>query len=161
MVVAFSILVAFLTRAALIALFLPFSAVDKLINHREAVRQAQGAGVGPILATILIATGFTIEVIGSLGILTGLADRFAALTLAGYCAAAALLYKRFWATDDFALRGPSKGREVFWDFMKNFAVAGGFLLITFGTSAATVGSFFSDPLASSHPYKITLPLKGD
>jgi putative oxidoreductase len=41
---------------------------------------------------------------------------------------------------------------LFWDFLKNFALAGGLLLITFDTGAATVDLFFSNPLSSSHPY---------
>ncbi len=62
----------------------------------------------------------------------------------------ALLWKQFWAPGDFWAGGDSKGRGLFWDFLKNFSLAGGFLLITFGTS--TPGQFLRDPLASSHPY---------
>ena len=42
-----------------------------------------------------------------------------------------------------------------WDFWKNFALAGGFLLVTFGTTAGSVDSFFTDPLGSTHPYAAT------
>ena len=42
----------------------------------------------------------------------------------------------------------------FWDFLKNFALAGGFLLLAFGPNATGVGSFLHHPLASSHPYEI-------
>jgi putative oxidoreductase len=31
---------------------------------------------------------------------------------------------------------------------------GGFLLITFGTGAASVGYFFAHPLSSTHPYRV-------
>jgi hypothetical protein len=39
-----------------------------------------------------------------------------------------------------------------WNFLKNFALGAGFLLISFGTDAASVGRFFTHPLSSSHRY---------
>jgi putative oxidoreductase len=72
--------------------------------------------------------------------------------MAGYCGVTALLWKQFWRPGDFWRPGKSQGRELFWDFLKNLSLAGGFLLITFGTTVATVDAFLSDPLASSHPY---------
>ena len=72
--------------------------------------------------------------------------------MAGYCGATALLLKRFWEPGDFWLPGESKARGLFWDFLKNFSLAGGFLLITLGTGVGTAGDFFADPFASSHPY---------
>jgi putative oxidoreductase len=147
-----AVVIAFLCRLALIALFLPFSALDKVLNFSAAVNQAREIGVGRAIGAAMILAGLFVEVVMPLGVLTGVADRFAALALAGYCAATAVLYKRFWATGDFALRGPSRGRELFWDFWKNLAVAGGFLLVTFGTSAESVDDFFAAPFASSEPY---------
>ena len=88
----------------------------------------------------------------SIGILAGVADRFAALILAGYCLVTAILWKQFWKNADFRLRGPSKGRDLFWDFLKNLAVAGGFLMLTFGPSARGVEHFLQAPFASTHPY---------
>jgi len=82
------------------------------------------------------------------------ADRLAAFVLAGYCVVTALLFKQFWKQPDFKLVGKSRGRDVFWDFLKNFAVAGGFLMITVGPNAASVGRFIAAPLASSHPYSV-------
>jgi putative oxidoreductase len=147
-----AVVIAFLCRLALIALFMPFSALDKVLDFSGAVGQAREIGVGRTLGAALILAGLFVEVIMSLGVLTGIADRFAALVLAGYCAATAVLYKRFWATGDFALRGPSKGRDLFWDFWKNIAVAGGFLLVAFGTTAQSVDAFFEAPFSSSEPY---------
>ena len=72
--------------------------------------------------------------------------------MAGYCCVTALLWKQFWAPGDFWRKGESKGRNLFWDFLKNFSLAGGFLLLTFGLASATVPSFFANPFASSHPY---------
>lgn len=59
-----------------------------------------------------------------------------------------------WATGDFALRGSSRGRELFWDFWKTLALAGGFLLITFGTGVESVNDFFAAPFSSTHPYSL-------
>jgi putative oxidoreductase len=86
--------------------------------------------------------------------LSGIGDRLAALILAVYCVITALLWKQFWNKPDFRLQGESRGREVFWDFLKNIALAGGLLLLAFGTNAAGARRFLSDPLASSHPYSI-------
>ena len=149
---ALSLAIAFGTRLLLVLLFLPFSALDKIVNFRGAVGQAKQAVHATAPATLLILAGLFVEIVMSLGILTGIADRFAAFVLAGYCGVTALLWKPFWAPGDFWAGG--KGRELFWDFLKNFALAGGFLLITFGTGAGTVQGFFSDPLASSHPYAV-------
>jgi putative oxidoreductase len=65
----------------------------------------------------------------------------------------ALLWKQFWKSGDFRLRGPSRGRDIFWDFLKNFALAGGFLSLAFAAQSAGVGDFLRHPLESSHPYR--------
>lgn len=152
-----SVAVAFGVRLLLVMLFLPFSALDKILNFRGAVGQAKQAVHATAPATALILMGLFVEIVMSLGILTGIADRLAAFVLAGYCGVTALLWKQFWKPGDFWSGG--KGRELFWDFWKNLALAGGFLLITFGTGAATVEGFFSDPFASSRPYSISEPTR--
>ncbi|HEY2417818.1 MAG TPA: DoxX family membrane protein [Steroidobacteraceae bacterium] len=147
-----SIWIVLAVRCLLVALFLPFSALDKILNARQAVEQCRQTIPSRSLATVLIVLGFGIEVTMSLAILTGVFDRLAAVILAGYCLLTALLWKPFWKAPDFRLRGPSAGREVFWDFLKNFALAGGFLLLAFGSDAAGVRRFWAHPLASSRPY---------
>src|SRR5579863_5996836 len=92
-------------RCLLVALFLPFSALDKLLNFKAAVEQASQAVRLRALAALLILGGLAIEVLMSLAILTGIADRCAALVLALYCLITALLWKQFWRTPDFRLRG--------------------------------------------------------
>ncbi len=47
---------------------------------------------------------------------------------------------------------PSRGRDLFWDFLKNFSLAGGFLLLTLGTTADSIHGFISAPQFSTHPY---------
>jgi putative oxidoreductase len=154
---AISIAVAFAVRVLLVSLFLPFSALDKIIDFRDAVRQARKAAPSFRAATLLIVAGFGIEVTTSVAILTGIADRAAAFVLSGYCVATALLWKQFWRAGDFWTPGDSKARGLFWDFWKNFALAGGLLLLTFGTNAGSVEIFFRDPLSSTRPYSEIAP----
>jgi putative oxidoreductase len=148
-----NILVAFAMRCLLVALFLPFSVLDKVLNFGAAVDQAEEAVPNRWLATALIIGGLGVEFVMSAAILVGIADRLAALVLAAYCLATALLWKQFWAEPDFRLKGISAGRDVFWDFLKNLGLAGGFLLLAFGSDAAGVRRFFIHPLASSRPYE--------
>jgi putative oxidoreductase len=140
------------SRGLLVLLFLPFSALDKLLNFKAAQDQASSALRNRSLAQLAIVIGLMIEVVMSLGVVSGVADRAAACVLALYCVMTALLWKQFWKTGDFRLQGVSRGRDIFWDFLKNLALAGGFLSLTFG-NAAGVGEFLHHPLASSHPYQ--------
>ena len=149
-----SIAVMFSARLLLVLLFLPFSALDKILNFDQAIAQASKAVPARWLARILIVAGLTVEVLMPLAILAGVADRLAAVILAGYCLVTAVLWKQFWRMPDFRLRGESGGREVFWDFMKNAALAGGFLILAFGTDASGVHRFVDHPLGSSHPYSV-------
>ncbi len=144
--------VIFGVRCLLVLLFLPFSALDKLLNFDAAVGQAALAIRARPLAMAAIVVGLGIEVLMSLAVLTGVFDRLAALILALYCIVTALLWKQFWKVADFRLRGPSQGRELFWDFWKNLALAGGFLVLALGTNAAAARSFWHDPFSSTHPY---------
>ncbi len=146
--VAFGVVVTFLMRLTLCILFLPFSAIDKTVNFKGAEKQAAEISTG--LAPALIGVGLFVEIVMPLGILTGVADRLAALILGGYCGVTALLWKQFWRPGDFWSGG--KGRDLFWDFLKNFALGAGFLFVTFGTGPADVGSFLGHPFSSSHPY---------
>ncbi len=137
-------------RYLLVMLFFPFSAADKIFNFKGAVAQARQ--IAPHnFAVILILAGLATEILMPLAILTGIADRAAAFVLAGYCMVTALLWKQFWKPGDFWRAGDSKGRDLFWDFLKNFSLAGGFLLLVVGAHGA-IGTFLADPLASSHPY---------
>ncbi len=149
------IFIVVIARCLLVLLFLPFSALDKLLNFEQAVGQAHEAIPDRSIATALIVCGFCVEVLMSLAILTGVADRLAALLLAGYCIVTAMLWKQFWKQPDFRLKGASRGRDIFWDFLKNLALAGGFLILAFGSDASSAREFLRHPLASSHPYAIS------
>lgn len=135
-------------RCLLVMLFFPFSALDKIVNFSGAVAQARQIASGRA-AALLILAGLGVEILMPLGILTGVADRAAALVMAGYCMVTALLWKQFWRPGNFWQSGHSRARDLFWDFLKNFSLAGGFLLITL---SGEPGAFLADPFASSHPY---------
>ena len=146
------ICIALLVRYGLVVLFFPASALDKIINFKGAVGQASQIFKPRQVAAATILAGLAIEILMPLGILTGVADRLAALVLAGYCAGTAVLFKRFWQPGDFWQSGDSKGRDLFWDFLKNFSLASGFLLITVGGDGLGLRPFLAHPFASSHPY---------
>ena len=147
-----AVLIVLAFRYLLVILFFPFSALDKLLNFSGAVGQAQQIFPARGPATALIVVGLCVEIFMPLGILTGIADRLAAFIMAGYCGVTALLWKQFWAPGDFFHAGTSKGRDLFWDFLKNFALAGGFLLLAAGTTTAAVQDLLAHPTLTTHPY---------
>ena len=133
-------------------LFMPFSALDKIFGFNHALGQTQEVFKPRSLAAFVLLCGLAIEVLCSFGVVTGLADRACALVLAGYCAATAVLYKRFWAQGDFWSRPDGKGRSLFWDFLKNLSLGAGFLVIVVGADGSGLLPFLDAPFASSHPY---------
>jgi putative oxidoreductase len=148
-----SISLALAIRVILVLLFLPFSALDKVLDFRSAVAQAQQAVHNKAAAAALILVGLFVEVFMSAGIVSGIADRACAFVLAGYCAVTALVWKQFWRPGDFWNSSDGKARALFWDFWKNLALAAGFLLIVFGTDASSVAEFLAHPTIQSHPYQ--------
>ena len=143
---------ALIIRCAIVMLFLPFSASDKIFGFEHAISQCTQIFKPRILAVLVLLCGLAIEIFCSLGVVTGIADRACALIIAGYCAATAILYKQFWAQGNFWVGPDSKGRGLLWDFLKNLSLGAGFLLITVGTDGAGLAPFLAHPFASSHPY---------
>lgn len=139
----------FVIRLLLVVLF-PFSALDKILDWKGAMQQAK-SGVLPG-APVLLVLGILIEFIAPVMILVGWHDRLAAFVLAGFCVVTALLYHNFWHYPDFWSRGDSKARAHFWDFLKNFGLVGGLLLITFGATFTPIGAVVKHPLSSTPVY---------
>src|SRR5258708_27299463 len=81
-------------RYLLVMLFLPFSALDKILNFQGAVNQASEAIPSDGAARLAIVAALSIEIIMPLGILTGVADRLAAPILLGYCGDTAVLWEQ-------------------------------------------------------------------
>jgi putative oxidoreductase len=145
---------ALVVRYGLVLLFLPFSALDKILGFDHAVTQAQSIFKPRSIAVAMILIGLFVEVVCTLGVVTGVADRACALIIAGYCAATAVLYKQFWAQGDLWSKPDGKGRTLLWDFLKNLSLGAGFLLIVIGTDGAGLAPFLHAPFASSHPYGV-------
>ena len=147
-------IVGLVVRYGLVMLFLPFSAVDKIFGFDHAVGQAQQIFKPRALAILMILIGIFVEIVCTLGVVTGVADRACAFVVAGYCAVTALLYKHFWAQGDFWSDADGKGRTLFWDFLKNLSLGAGLLLIVVGTDGSGLAPFLAHPFASSHPYGV-------
>jgi putative oxidoreductase len=152
---ALSIVLALGIRVVLVLLFLPFSALDKVLDFRGAVAQAQEAFPNKVAASGLILVGLFVEVFMSAGVVSGIADRVCAFVLAGYCTVTALVWKQFWRPGDFWSSSNGRARALFWDFWKNLALAAGFLLLVFGTDASSIARFFTHPTIQSYPYRLT------
>lgn len=136
-----------LARIFLVGLF-PFSGLDKIFNWKMALKQANSSFLpgGPVLLLL----GMAVEFVTPVMIVTGWHDRLAAFVLAGYCAVTALLYHQFWAYGDLLVRNvESQGRTHFWDFMKNFCIVGGLILLIIGQQWAPASKILKDPLSSA------------
>ena len=141
------IVVPLIARVCLVVMF-PFSAFDKIVHWKAAMQQATSSFLpgGAILLVIAIIVEFATP----LCIVTGWHDRLAAFVLAGFCAVTALLYHPFWKFPHFWSM-PGEGRSHFWDFLKNFGLVGGLLLIVTGGMPLRVTSVLEQPLSSA-PY---------
>lgn len=115
-----------LAKVLLVVLF-PFSALDKVVHWKAALAQASSSFVPG--APVLLGIAIVLETVAPVCIVTGWHDRIAALALALFCAVTAILYHAFWKFRDFWSNVESPGRAHFWDFVKNFGLAGGLLLV--------------------------------
>jgi putative oxidoreductase len=115
-----------LARVLLVCMF-PFSGIDKILHWKDGIKQASSSFLP--CAPCLLLMGMAIEFLTPLAIIFAWHDHIAAFILAGYCAVTAILFHNFWAYPDFWAQGNSVARGHFWDFTKNFCVAGGLLLL--------------------------------
>ena len=89
----------------------------------------------------MLVAAIAVEAITPIMILTGWYDRLGAFLLAGFCLVTAVLYHPFWRYDDFWSPGDdSVAREHFWQFLKNFGLIGGLLLVMFGGALTSPGT---------------------
>ncbi|MEO8631682.1 MAG: DoxX family protein [Betaproteobacteria bacterium] len=122
--------VAALARICLVVLF-PFSALDKIVHWSDAKKQAESSFL-PLGAPLVIAA-IAVEIVTPICIVFGWYPHIAALVLAAYCVATAVLYHPFWNFSDFWSSRDSEGNRHLWDFLKNFGLVGGLLLIVIYT----------------------------
>ncbi|OYV35469.1 MAG: DoxX family protein [Rhodospirillales bacterium 20-64-7] len=139
--------VPFAVRFCLVVMF-PLSGYDKIAHWDEAMGQARGGPV-PAPALMLIAA-IAIEIVTPICIVIGWHDRLAAFVLAGFCVVTALLYHPFWNFPDFWSKN-GEGRSHLWDFLKNFGLVGGLMLVVIGGAPVSAVQVARHPL-SAMPY---------
>ena len=121
-------------RICLVAMF-PFSALDKVIHWRNSLAQTDSAGLPG--GRVMLVLAIIVEAVTPVCIVAGWYDRLGAFLLAGFCVVTAFLYHPFWRYRDFwSPRDDSVAREHFWQFLKNFGLVGGLLLVIFGATLA-------------------------
>lgn len=98
----------------LISLIFVMSGLNKVFNYGAAAGWMEAMGVPGTLLPLVIL----LEVIGGLAIIVGWHARWFALALAGFCALSALIFHANFAD-----------QNEMNNFMKNIAIAGGFLFI--------------------------------
>lgn len=130
-----------ISRLFLVAMF-PFSAIDKVWHWRNSLVQTRSSGLPGGTAMLIVA--IAVEFLAPICIVAGWHDRIAAVLLAGFCFVTAFLYHPFWKWNDFWIPDDtSKAREHFWQFLKNFCIVGGLMLVTFGGSLIVPGTTIS------------------
>ena len=144
-------LVPIVIRVCLVILF-PFSALDKIVFWKDAKAQADSSFLPQWSGPPLLIAAIVVEVLAPICIVLGWHDRIAALVLACFCVVTALLYHPFWKFPDFWKSGNSVARSHFWDFLKNFGLVGGLLLVVFATQLAPAGVIARRPLDSTAVY---------
>lgn len=137
-------------RVCLVVTF-PFSGLDKIVHWNDALKQANSSFLPGGAALLLIA--IMVELAPPFCIVIGWHDWLAASVLAAFCVVTALLYHPFWKYSRF-WSGTGEGRSHFWDFLKNFGLAGGLLLVVVGSpapgaSALRLESHAAAPYAAS------------
>jgi putative oxidoreductase len=131
---------AFIARFCLVLLF-PFSALQKILDPQAAMAQAAHGWIPlpPSAAAVLLVLGGALEVFGSLCIVLNFYHRQAALLFIFYVIATAVMFHNFWS---FSFNG-NEWNQHFWEFLKNFGLAGGFLYIAAGAKMQSLLDAFS------------------
>lgn len=101
------------------------SGFGKIAGYAGTTQYMESKGVPGLLLPLVIA----VEILAGLAVIVGWQTRWACYALAGFTVLAALLFH--WVPDD---------RMQMINFMKNFAIAGGFLVL----AAAGPGAFALD-----------------
>lgn len=138
---------ALIARGCLVVMF-PFSGLDKIVHWNEALKQANSSFLPG--GAVLLVVSIVVELVTPVCVVAGWHDRLAASVLAAFCMVSALLYHPFWKYAHF-WSGTGEGRSHFWDFLKNFGLAGGLLLVVAG-SPAPAAAVFLPASRSSAPY---------
>jgi putative oxidoreductase len=132
-------------KICLVGMF-PVSGYDKIVHWDAAMGQARTSPLpGP---AVLLVLGILVELLTPLCIVIGWHDRLAAFVLAGFCVVTAILYHPFWKFGNFWDPDDLVGRSHFWDFLKNFGLAGGLGLLLIAGSPVPATAVLAQPLSS-------------
>ncbi len=118
-------------RVCLVSMFPP-SAIDKVWHWRASLAQTASAKLPglPLIGGAMLVAAILVEAVTPVMIVGHWWDRPAALLLAAFCVVTAALYHPFWRGPDFfTASDKSIAREHFWQFLKNFCIVGGLLLV--------------------------------
>jgi putative oxidoreductase len=131
---------AFIARLCLVLLF-PFSALQKILDPHAAMAQAAHGWIPlpPAPAALLLVLGGMLEAIGPVCILLNFYRRQAALLFIFYVIVTAVLFHNFWS---FTFNG-DEWNQNFWEFLKNFGLAGGFIYISADTKMQSLHAALS------------------
>ncbi|MBN8911362.1 MAG: DoxX family protein [Rhizobiales bacterium] len=103
-------------RLLIAPLFIVFG-FEKITGYASSAGYMEAYG----LPGMLLPLAILVELGGGLAVLFGVFSRWAALVLAGFCIVTALVFHTAWSGDG--------GQGQFINFMKNFALAGGLVLL--------------------------------
>lgn len=95
-----------------LALIFVMSGLNKISNYENVAGWMMAMGVSPSLLPLVIA----LEVVGGIAIILGYKTRIVAFLLAGFCLLSAIMFHANFADQNEMIH-----------FMKNIAIAGGFL----------------------------------
>ena len=127
------------------------------MHWNAALKQANSSFIPGGAMLLVIAIG--IELVTPVCIVIGWHDRLAAFVLAGFCAVTAVLYHPFWSYPDFWTPGDSKGRRNLWDFLKNFGLVGGLLLVVIVSGYAPGRTVIEQSFSSTPRAAQPLPVR--
>lgn len=142
------IVVPLVARICLVVMF-PFSAVDKIVHWDNAMMQADSSILPNVFGPPMLAAAIVIELATPVLIVIGWHDRLAALVLAIFCVVTAILFHPFWQYPDFWSPNDKTANSHFWDFLKNFGLVGGLLLVLIGGAPVPVSHVIGHPLTSA------------
>jgi putative oxidoreductase len=148
-----------LARIFLVGMF-PFSGLDKIVHWDLALQQAASSFLPA--APLLLVLGMIVEFVTPVCIVLRIFDRLAAFVLAGFCVLTAVLYHDFWNYPGLFAPGGGPALDHFWEFLKNFGLAGGLMFVMLGARTKPFGDFARHPLSrsgepSDHPVAARAP----
>lgn len=137
--------VPFLARLFLVILF-PFSGLSKILDWNLAMQQASSSFMP---GAPLLIVGMLLELVAPVLILFRVLDRLAAFLLAGFCIVTALMFHDFWNYPGLFSPAGGPALDHFWEFLKNFGLAGGLMLVMLDARPRPFSDFVTHPLSST------------